>query len=279
MSRLNLLPFVLFLLISCCKLNAQDNTSPFNSPEETKLFADYLFCEKDFLRAADEYQRLLNNNFNDTILFKQGISLSLSGDYNKASDKFLALEKTSLYYNASREELARINFINENFTFRQTVETSPIRKLKAFSSLLINENLPSSELLSAPFENTDKRRFLEFYNKKKEMHSKSPVFAGALSFIVPGLGKIYSGNISDGLTSFVVTSLFGFLAYDNFKADHRFRGWLFSGLTLFFHAGNIYGSAAEAQLYNERTKQNFDTEVNEFVKSKNYFMQDYEFCK
>ena len=96
--------------------------------------------------------------------------------------------------------------------------------------------------------------------------------AAILSALIPGAGKIYTGEIGDGITSLIVTALTTCLAITNFKADHKFRGWLFSGLAAFFYAGNIYGSAASAQIYKARIQFNFDKDVKLFFEQRNYFL-------
>lgn len=73
--------------------------------------------------------------------------------------------------------------------------------------------------------------------------SKIPLKAAILSAIIPGAGKFYSGRFLDGISSLLINSLTAYLAYDNFKAGHRFGGASFSILSLFFYSGNIYGSA------------------------------------
>ena len=63
----------------------------------------------------------------------------------------------------------------------------------------------------------------------------------------------------------LLTGLFGYIAYTDFKADHKVRGWIFSGVAAFFYAGNIYGSAASAQIYNAKIKFDFESEVQNFL--------------
>jgi TM2 domain-containing membrane protein YozV len=105
------------------------------------------------------------------------------------------------------------------------------------------------------------------------------LFASLLSALIPGLGKVYSNEISDGIFSFLATGLLSYLAYDNFKADHRFRGWLFTGLASIFYVGNIYGSYAAAQIFNAQVKYDFNLRLDSFIKSNNYFIPEYDFCK
>ena len=109
--------------------------------------------------------------------------------------------------------------------------------------------------------------------------NKNPLIASVLSAIIPGAGKIYTGDIGDGIFTFLTTGVFTFLAYDNFKAEHNFRGWLFSGLAVMFYGGNIYGSFASAQIHNARIKYEFNLQLDSFIKLKNYFIPQYDFCK
>ena len=46
-------------------LLAQEKQIDFNSEKNIKKFADYLFCDKDYLRAAEEYQKLNGYEGND----------------------------------------------------------------------------------------------------------------------------------------------------------------------------------------------------------------------
>ena len=125
----------------------------------------------------------------------------------------------------------------------------------------------------------EKKTINDFYDFKINPPTKSPLLASILSAVVPGLGKIYSDQIGDGITSFIATGLLAFLSYDNFHANHRFRGWLFTGLGGLFYAGNIYGSAAAAQIYNAKLFFNFNTSLNVYLGSQELFCPRYNFCK
>jgi len=80
--------FLFFLLCLTTAQFAQTVNVDFNSPEKIKKFADYLFCDKDYLRAALEYERLKNINKSDTIDFKIALSYSYIKDYYTAIQKF-----------------------------------------------------------------------------------------------------------------------------------------------------------------------------------------------
>ena len=54
----------------------QSPSFDFHSPENIKKFADYLFCESDYLRAIEQYELLDNQLLNDTIQFKMMLGYS-----------------------------------------------------------------------------------------------------------------------------------------------------------------------------------------------------------
>jgi hypothetical protein len=89
---------------------------------------------------------------------------------------------------------------------------------------------------------------------------------------------MYVGEWGDGITGFLLTGLFAFLAYDNFKADQNTRAWIFTGIGAFFYAGNIYGSIAATQIYNAKINFDFQNGLNLFLQQENYFLPDYDFC-
>ena len=130
-----------------------------------------------------------------------------------------------------------------------------------------------------PFNEDEKKVVSSFYDWKSNPPYKSSFTAGILSAVIPGAGKMYLGEWGDGITAFLVTGLFAFLAYDNFEADHDTRAWIFTGLGAFFYAGNIYGSVAAAQIFNARIEFEFNQSLNVYLSNKNYFTPEYEFCK
>ena len=154
-----------------------------------------------------------------------------------------------------------------------------MKQLNTFAYLFDYKPLPTKNILLSPFEGNNKMSVSDFYDRKSNPPYKSELTAVILSTIIPGAGKIYTKEYSDGIIAFLVTSLMGYISYTDFKADHKFRGWLFAGLTAFFYGGNIYGSAASAQIYNAQVNFRLDSDMKLFLEEKDYFVPDYEFCK
>lgn len=260
-----------------------------HSSANTKLFADYLFCQKDYLRSSLEYQKYLNSVYNDTVEFKIALSYQRISDYSTALEKFKAITGKSTFYDASKFEFFKTEFLTEDYQALYSGSNklkdnnySYYRNLKQLvyaSYLFSGEHLTDTSSLKYFFTGDDLSKMEDFYSWKNNPPYKNSLIAAIMSAVIPGSGKIYAGQLEDGLTAFVVNGLFGYLAYSSFSHDHTFRGWLFSGLGAFFYAGNIYGSAAAAQIYNAKISFDFVQSVRNFLGSKNYFSPDYNFCR
>ena len=282
------------IILSAASLAYTQNIdSSFNTLHKTEniiKFADHLFCEKDYLRSANEFLRIDEGHRDEKTNFKIALSLSTVGDYSTAKKYFELIKESSSFYSSSRLEMLKIFFLEEKYSelqeyFRIEQNLNLLKgntsaeKLYSLSFLKDQQTAPAFEDFIKSFDADEKNEVKVLYQLKFNPPSKNPVIASVLSAVIPGAGKIYTGDIGDGIFAFLTTGLLTFLAYDNFKADHNFRGWLFSGLAVMFYGGNIYGSFASAQIHNAGVKYQFNFQLDSFIKSKNYFIPQYDFCK
>jgi len=282
--------FLTILSLFSISILPQSITFDFHSPENIKKFADYLFCQGDYLRAVEEYESIKNINFNDTINFKimlcyseiglyqmsnlsevrlsnsvfknEAECLSLKNRFKESSNSFYQLSEIQLYP-FSTEDSFTLNYFN---------------KLTSASFLLGSSELISEDEIINPFDGSETKTIASFYDMKTNPPYKSPALAGVLSAVIPGSGKMYVNEWGDGITALLATGLLAFLAYDNFRADHKTRAWIFTGLDAFFYAGNVYGSIAAAQIFNARINFEFSEGIKLFLEQENYFLPQYDFC-
>lgn len=284
----NLLTIIFLIPLS---VYSQSSSFDFHSTGNIKKFADHLFCGNDYLRAVEEYESIKNVLMNDTINFKIMLCYSELGMYQMSN-----LSKVPFSNSVFKKDAVCLSLKNrfkespESFYLLSEISTYPFsledssalnyfQKLSGVSYLLGNyEILPEDKIIN-PFESSDKKIISDYYDWKADPPYKSPALAGILSAVIPGSGKMYVGEWGDGITALVVTSLFAFLAYDNFRADHTTRAWIFTGLGTFFYAGNIYGSVASSQIFNARIDFEFNNGLKLFLEQKNYFLPKYDFCK
>ena len=280
---------IFFSQKSFCQADSTNEIELF-SPKNILAFADFLFCQKDYLRAITEYENYLKTNNNDSIKFKIALSYLNMGKHEEAENKFSELLMNRAFGAQSRLEIAKSIFQRKDFSSMESLygeseikgfqSQSNIRCLYYFSMLYQQSKLHDENEFVDAFPNSIRLSVKELYGKKENLPHRSPVFASILSAIIPGTGKIYTGEYSDGITAAVITGLLTFLSYDNFEYNHKFRGWLWGGLAAFFYAGNIYGSAASAQIFNAKINFEFKTELDLFIKKNNYLMPEYDFnCK
>ncbi len=250
-------------------------------------FGNYLYAEKDYLRAFHEFRNVLKTIDNDTIRFRLANSLFKISRMSEAADNF-----KTLFFGSALSEEARLMFyqsayfLNDHKWFRELTEQenyqttkykNEVERLKSITYFYDKISLPDTNILFKPFHDSVHTRLAKFYKQKKYPQYKSPTAAAVLSSVIPGAGKIYTGEIGDAVAAFLSTAALAYLAVSNFNAEHKFRGWLFTGLTAVFYGGNIYGSAAAAQIYNARIRFNFENEVKLYFEERNYFLPRIDF--
>lgn len=278
--KVSCLNTILVLIFSFSILSlAQVGNSNLFSNENILKFANHLYAQEDYLRAVFEYRRYYENVPNDTISLKIAESYLKMHKYDESKMTFSKLFNSGLHTEAVLG-FAKVEFLRENYAaFRETDilsqnKSGQILKLKYLSLLFTNLSLPpESEFLSF-FPESSHKSLKEFYYRRVNPGYKSELKAALLSTIIPGAGKIYTGNYGDGITALIVTSVLGYISYDNFNAGHNIRGGIFAAIGSLFYAGNIYGSAASAQIHNAGIQLKFRQEFDLLLKNNNYFLSD-----
>lgn len=279
---------LIFLFFIPFQWSKAQNKIDFHSRDNIKLFADYLFCTKDYLRASNEYNKYLLKVYSDSIEFKSALALQKIGSFDEALQRFKNIPLESAFYLNSIEEYYRTLFLKKDFMGlrknyskdRPTDSSySFLTRLDRLSLLFSEDNLPDEENFISTFPRNERSFIKKFYEFKTSPPYKSPALASILSALIPGLGKVYTENYGDALFAALLTGVCGYIAYTDFNADHKVRGWIFTGAAAFFYTGNVYGSAAAAQIYNAKIKFNFETELNDFLDVFHYLSGVYNFCK
>jgi tetratricopeptide (TPR) repeat protein len=278
----------LFLIFISITVNAQQNLNGLFSSENRLKFGNQLYKEKDYLRAIDEYKAVLQSNNNDTIRFRFANSFFKIGRFEEAAENFKSLFIESNLSEEAKYLFYQSNFLTNNYSGFRSLYQSKMYFPEKYSRNIDQLNsstyffdkpsfFPNENLLLKPFDDSVQTRLAHFYQEKKRSTLKSSTTAALLSVIIPGAGKVYTGELTDGLIAFGATALSAFLAVNNFQNDHQFRGWLFTGLTAFFYGGSIYGSASSAQIYNARFQMNLDKEIKFFFEQRNYFQPNIDY--
>lgn len=261
------------------------------SPENINRFADYLFLQKDYLRAAAEYQRILfyeSNQKNNTIYFQLGRCYLKSRLLETASTYFQKSilnsetpsqrDSSTVGYIISlilNDQIDSVENIADSLVNTKTIDNtlrSMVIKLKILSLLQQSNWKYANSLMNNNDVYLTKQpptleQLQHFYNRGINLPQKSPAFAGLLSAIIPGSGRIYAGRFVDGLYSMILISSTGWLSYEGFRdgGSESFKGWLFGCVSAVFYAGNVYGSVVTARLNNKRIKDKLANDIQYYI--------------
>ena len=87
---------------------------------------------------------------------------------------------------------------------------------------------------------------------------RSPLVAGLASAVVPGLGKIYAGDLSGGVASFLVVGAFAALTADSWAKAGTPNNWrtiTYGTIGSLLYISNIFGSVASVKVYYQNIEE------------------------
>ncbi|MEI6347214.1 MAG: hypothetical protein WCP69_04615 [Bacteroidota bacterium] len=229
----------------------------------TEKYANFLFATHDYELAAEEYDRLLfmSNTKTDSLQWMLIRSTRLAGNIDKAIQRihvyypdtnfktnYLSKEYLQLLFikkenNLARNEIVRLRELDSTDRLFYTTTNEFLSENYSLASQLVNNSLQKNTALE-PFKDV----MLSINGQKH----KSPVLAGTLSAIIPGLGQTYAGNWQDGVFASILTGSAIFQAYRGFNkyGIESVYGWVFSAMASAFYSANIYGAIKAANKHN-----------------------------
>jgi tetratricopeptide (TPR) repeat protein len=86
---------------------------------------------------------------------------------------------------------------------------------------------------------------------------KSPVWAGSLAALTPGLGHVYVSRHKDAVVAFLLNGAFIWAAAESFHRDHEVLGGILTFLEVGWYAGNIYSAVNSAHKHNRKVRNDF----------------------
>ena len=205
---------VLLFLIPIASL-PQSTSFDFHSPQNIKKFADYLFCEGDYLRAVEEYTLVKNFFCNDTINFKISLGYSKLSLHNQVFESYSNENYFTFREDAQMLYLKNLFLVdssafhtdlsNNSFPLEMDLAvTDYFLKLRSVYFIETRSNEIKKEDLLKPFNLTTKEGSRIFIDLSENPDYKSPALAGILSAVIPGSGKMYVGEWGDGITGLLI---------------------------------------------------------------------------
>lgn len=261
------------LLFSFFSLLSIGQEKDLYSIESTKKFANYLFGSGNYEQAAIEYERLILLDSANSDSFKHRALIS----YRKAGLLTTSLDRIRTWHGVNDwrevevgESQYKSPFSKEYalcFTgmgyYREAIDFLKINEhnsakdknlLLAINYCYLGEWNNAQSSIDLVNENSLAKQILEkAILDGLKLKLKKPGLAATLA-IVPGLGRLYTGNYADAGLSAVVIGTFGWQAYTGFDRNgiRSAYGWLTGSVATGFYFGNIYGSYRAAELINKQ---------------------------
>ncbi len=279
------LPFLLCLFVGTLFITKKSCAQ--QRPFSTELkFAQYLADKKHFAEAVYVLKNQLNDSaFNvlpvtqkDSLYYQLGWVQYKDKKLDESSKALLNVSAASPFYLKSRY------FAAYNLTYLQNTDTATtiynsIPNTDSVFYELTQFQLSGIALLKRKYSDfaklrqsftyksyavaNEEKKLDEIYKKLSAYHPKSPWVAGALSAVIPGLGKIYAGKVKQGIGAFLPIASLGLLTYEAFNKggvkSARFIGY--GSVFLIFYTANIWGSAVSVKVNAQELYKQYDNKI------------------
>ena len=273
---------IIFLTLTPLSFVAAEESIEYYAPENVRKFADFLYEQGDYLRAAGEYERYLfyQPQESEQIRYRIALCYRFAGQTEQAIQNFQMLLRmhpegrfvSRVYYQMGatyfltdqfqqtaqflQETLPRITDTPQHAEAEQLLGLSYLMQKQWSEAGEIFKTLQESEVVSIS------QKAMVYHNYAKtgaRLPTRSPILAGILSTIVPGAGRLYTGRLGDAFTSLFLVGITGWQAYDGFQRDglSSVKGWMLGTISGIFYVGNIYGSIISARVYNRHIADEF----------------------
>lgn len=247
--------------------------------DEARRFADHLFQRGDYAGAALEYERALF--LDPTYADRDAVRLQLSESYRQTKDPGKSIRiledvldrhdkagsKHQAYYSLGRIYYDQKRYVLSETELTEAVSGNPaspfkekIIYLQSLSRARQHRWEESALTLSGIGDPALTQKWEQHLRSGPKIRKKSPKVSGWLSALLPGSGHIYSGQVSDGIVSFLLNGIFITWTANAFAHHHDATGFVVGFMELGWYSGNIYSGIEAAHRYNRyQEKVFFDT--------------------
>lgn len=267
--------FPILILLFPVILMSQDVLNYQNSLK----FANHLFFQKDYKLAAIEYKRISYLEPNDTLAKLRVVqSYRLMNDITnaklslnqyfpdcKACTEVFAIENFRILF-MSHQYADCYRFLLENKTIAEPEKT----EFETGTLLMLNK-WKDAQAVAENFirHNPATAKISSLYDvslKGNQLKYKNPFCAALLSGIVPGSGKVYTGQWKDGIYAFLAVGSLSWLTYSLIKDKGINARSIISGsLALSFYTANIWGAFKSAKKYNYKINNELTKDVEKIL--------------
>ena len=258
--------FIIVLYLAQIKALCAQQNNLFDEAH-TKRFASYLYYSGQYAQAIGEFERLLY--FNEQSDSTKYYLISAYQNANKIKEGITAAHRVfgnSIYTDNNTiilfSKLLAASNTDALILFASQVKNDTLSKLVKMQGAFQSANWKDAEIYFSQGKLLNPDLFEPFKSISEQsmlVKHRSPFAAAAMSTLVPGTGKVYTGNWKDGLVSAIMISATTFQAYQGYsrKGFDSPKFWIFGTFTAGFYFGNIYGSVKSAQKFNKTQNDAF----------------------
>lgn len=253
----------MFLLSFLSDSNAQN----LYDYQHSLVYGNYLLNTRQYTLATEEFERLLfMNPANDTLKQKLVRSYLLDGSYQSAIRRTDSLFQIKAYIpqpiaiDYTRALImGGMHFMANQFAGQSKTLTEKDRMFLVLNNQLLAYNWKEAEEtysnMLASGHNID-MRYKTLFHDMNNARYKSPGLALGMSAVLPGSGKLYTGEWKDGLVSllFVTGSVIQAIRGHQLYGEKSAFFIAYTGLATTFYLGNLYGSFKSARKHNDKIR-------------------------
>ncbi|MCW3076266.1 MAG: hypothetical protein JWO32_875 [Bacteroidetes bacterium] len=271
-----------FLFLTLAVFSQNENITFFNDFNFIiHLSKNKLFKEAEFERGKLFKQKDIATLYKDSINFFLGQAYYNDNKPESARKHFMEVSEQPFFYYKARylagmidAEMERVDSSITNFVGIGLSTSEDLNELRSFElagmALLkkrygVFDSIMQVSQFKNPLIRSEGENLKNYCVIDKKIKRKSAFVAGALSTIIPGLGKVYVGNNAQGLAAFLTCGLMGAIAAENYihlGIEHP-QTLFFAGMFTLFYVGNIWGSAVSVQLV--KIEKQFENKHNILV--------------
>lgn len=234
-------------------------------------FANYLLSlnlrsDLDYLlHASSHYQA------SDTLYFLQAWSEYLQQQLPQAVAHFSLIDSSSVFWEKSLfHQVALLAHLGcyqqaeERLNDYMADEHEQLKHLQLAGLALLRNDMSAYQQQAAAFDlqqahylRSEQLSLQTMFEERQALARKNPYLAATLSAVLPGAGKIYAGNLSEGVMSFVITGALAAITAEHWvkKGPQDWRSITFASLTGLSYISNVFGSYFSVQILQDHVLQ------------------------
>lgn len=250
--------FLFTPIFSYCQIGS------FNDEE---VFLKHLIHQKLFTESIFLLSNLKDSTSATRIILEKGWAFHRLGFYDSALTYYEKKHDSDILFHHFEKDFLKLNLVLgkidvvNRFLMHHQDDQNELQSISIALKMLRRDYKP---------ENVDQFKvppdIHQSYKRYYKDNGKSTFLAGALSAVVPGLGKIYLGKKKQGINMFLANAMYGIQAYESYRLTRLSspRFIIFGSIFSVFYLSNIAGSVMGAKKQKRDSKKQFIHDISQY---------------